>query len=87
MLERLVISIFDLVFIVNAKINNKNISLPRLFLNACLGIVIGVIKLSKLSQLFPSMAGKEESCVLSGMHLNVSPELPLRVWHGHRCLT
>lgn len=50
-------------------------------------IIIGVIKLSKLNQLFPSMAGKEESCVLRGMHLNVSPALCQRVWHRHSCLT
>lgn len=47
------------------------------------GIVIGVIKLSKLDQIFPSMAGEGENCVLRGMHLNVSPALCLRLWHGH----
>lgn len=51
-------------------------------------VIIGVIKLRKLHRVFPSMAGKEESCVLSSMHLNVSLALNcLRVWHGHRCLT
>lgn len=63
---------------------SKNIFITQPLLMAWLRIVIVV---SKLKQLFPSMADKDESCVLSGMHLNISPALCLSVWHKHRSLT